>query len=82
MIRPMDVTPEVIDALDAIRTWVSLDTDRPYLRHALRTLEETGVFAEIDEAIDSDTVLGLLVEGASIETGYTLSELHNLQTGP
>lgn len=67
MIRPMDVTPEVIDALHSVRTWARLNSDvRPYLEHAIQVLEETGVFAEIDEAADEDAALYTLAGSAAL----------------
>jgi hypothetical protein len=64
MIKPMDVTPEVIGALKFLRVHAAVDARRQ-VTDALRVLEETGVFAEIDEAADEDAALGLLAESAA-----------------
>lgn len=55
MIRPMDVTPEVIAALATLRKAAGVDElEYTALTEAFNVLDETGVFAEIDEAIESD----------------------------
>lgn len=75
MIRPMDVTPEMIEARQAL-AFVRSSDDRynqwSPLGNAIRILEETGVFAEIDEVIDSDKIPELLAEGAARD----LAEAH------
>lgn len=64
MIKPMDVTPEIIDGLSSVRTWITL-SHKPYLLRAFEALEAAGVFAEIDEAADRDRADAALAESAA-----------------
>lgn len=66
MIKPMDVTPNVISALRFLRTHVAVDA-RPQVAQAFHDLEDAGAFAEIDEVADGDAVPGLLADSALIE---------------
>lgn len=50
-LRPMDVTPEVIDALRTLRLHRENDVD---LEHAVDVLSNAGIFTAIDEAADPD----------------------------
>lgn len=55
MIKPMDVTPEVMNALDVLRSITKrLPESREALRWAITTLDEVGVFQEIDDVIESE----------------------------
>lgn len=50
-LRPMDVTPEIIEALRTLRLHRENDVD---LEHAVNTLDNAGVFAVIDEQTGYD----------------------------
>lgn len=65
MIKPMDVTPEVALALQTLREASDHPAVGGMLRQAIKVLEETGVFAEIDEATDSESVPYILTDSAA-----------------
>lgn len=59
-LRPMDVTPEIINALRTLRGFASGPTLPGSVREAINTLDNAGVFAAIDEQTDYDVDGGLL----------------------
>lgn len=67
MIKPMDVTPEVSEALAHLRTYAAKYPTMG-LSAALNVLDNKGVFAEIDEANDYASAEEILAEVA--ENGF------------
>lgn len=63
MIKPMDVTPEVTEALAQLRTYAAKYPTMG-LSAALNVLDNAGVFAEIDEANDYASAEEILAESA------------------
>lgn len=61
MIKPMDVTPEVSEALASLRTYAKRYPTMG-LSAAFNVLDDAGVFAEIDEANDYASAEEILAE--------------------
>jgi hypothetical protein len=58
-LEPLNVTREVINALDVLRTVGKRGPEsREALRWAINTLDEAGVFQEIDDVIESEPTEG------------------------
>lgn len=53
-LRPMDVTPEIIEALRTLRAFATGPTLPNSVRAAVNTLDNAGIFAVIDEQTDYD----------------------------
>ncbi|MER6605701.1 hypothetical protein ABT282_07245 [Streptomyces sp. NPDC000927] len=49
-----DITPRVVEALSRLRVHARLHSNPNSLRDAIDTLDNAGVFREIDEATDYD----------------------------
>lgn len=67
MIKPMDVTPEVSEALALLRTFAGPDGGKflpGQIVQAFNVLDNKGVFAEIDEANDYASAEEILAESA------------------
>jgi hypothetical protein len=64
MIKPMDVTPEIVLALAEIRLYAA--GQNRDIRHALNTLDNAGVFAEIDEHNEYASAEEILAESAAM----------------
>lgn len=64
MIKPMDVTPEVSEALASLRTYAKRYPTMG-LSAALNVLDDAGVFSEIDERNDYASAEGILAESAA-----------------
>lgn len=64
MIKPMDVTPEVSEALASLRTYAKRYPTMG-LSAALNVLDDAGVFAEIDERNDYASAEEILAESAA-----------------
>lgn len=62
MIKPMDVTPEISRALAEVRMYAA--GQNRDIRQALNTLDDAGVFAEIDEHNEYASAEEILAEAA------------------
>lgn len=76
-IRPMDVTPEITEALALLRLYV---TEGP-VGEAVRTLDNAGVFAEIDERNDYASATEILAESAKADVERELGALDPAEWG-
>ena len=63
MIKPMDVTPEISQALAVLRSFAKKAGPSP-IREAIDVLDNAGVFAEIDEHNDYASAEEILAEAA------------------
>lgn len=63
MIKPMDVTPEISEALAVLRNFAKKAGPSP-IREAINALDNAGVFAEIDERNDYASAEEILAEAA------------------
>lgn len=50
----MDITPDMIDALDALRVHARYRSIPDSLKDAIKTLDKAGVFGDIDEDRDRE----------------------------
>lgn len=77
----MDFDPKVIEALEYLRKFIAVDA-RAGTQQAFSTLDNAGVFAALDEAVQSDQAEAILAESAqddvrkdlvneSIQNAYT-----------
>lgn len=68
MIKPMDVTPEISEALAVLRVHTKYGSVAQSLKDAINTLDNAGVFAEIDERRDYASAEEILAEAARADT--------------
>lgn len=80
MIKPMDVTPEVSRALAVLRALAANDPSGPLTR-AVDTLDNAGLFSEIDEANDYATAEEILAESAALSLDEELGKLDPAEWG-
>lgn len=67
MIKPMDVTPEISEALAALRSFAKKADPSP-IREAINVLDDAGVFAGVDEHNDYASAEEILAEAARADT--------------
>lgn len=77
----MDFDPKVIEALDYLRKFIAVDA-RAGTQQAFNTLDEAGVFAALDEAVQSDQAEAILAESARDDLEKAVSRLGKLERVP
>lgn len=81
-IRPMDVTPEITEALALLRLHAKNGfVSGQDARDAFKVLDNAGVFAEIDEANDYASAEEILAESAKTDVERELGALDPAEWG-
>lgn len=68
MLKPMDVTPVISEALAVLRVHTKYSDVAQSLKEAIAILDNAGVFAEIDERNDYASAEEILAEAAGTDT--------------